>query len=137
MCDHAQNTITVVRTQYDKIIGGFSGYPWNSAYNTLTGGEDKDAFLFSLDDNKKYYPVGPVDLIMCYRGYGPTFGIGHDLCLTDRCHKLPGSYANFPMTFNSRKRKIERSQNSFTQFSGALEDNWFLVKEYEVFEVIF
>lgn len=33
MCDNINDTLTIVHTEYDKLIGGFTHYAWNERCN--------------------------------------------------------------------------------------------------------
>ena len=35
LCDGESNTMVIVRTEFNKIIGGFTSIPWKSTANTL------------------------------------------------------------------------------------------------------
>jgi hypothetical protein len=83
-------------------------------------------------------PQGGQRLIYCSPSYGPAFGGGHDLGIADDCNANRDSCANFPYTYNREgSSKIERRQQSTTDFCGAPSDCNFRVVEYEVFRVLF
>lgn len=35
LCDGIPNTLTLVKTEFNKVIGGFTPIPWKSTANTL------------------------------------------------------------------------------------------------------
>jgi hypothetical protein len=137
-CDHLEDTLTLVRTQFGRTIAGFSHYQWNGGdENGEVCDEGRQAFLLSLDQGEKYLPQNGQGLVYCYPSFGPMFGAG-DLCLGDDCRSKSTCYANFPVTYNREGgSKIVRRQQSYTDFSGATANCSFRVLEYEVFRVLF
>lgn len=71
--------------------------------NLFVNDHQKKAFLVSFDLKEKMIPNNQNNLIYCNVNYGPTFGGGHDLMISNRCHENNGSYANFPHAYNSEK----------------------------------
>ena len=133
-CDNKGDTLTLVRTEFGRTIGGYSHYPWDSSSGYLSDGGMR-AFLFSLDRKEKYVPVCGDYLIFRHSSYGPIFGSGSDLWLADSCNNNNSSYANFPTSYNRAEDKITKSQESYANFSGATNGYHFRVVEYEVFQV--
>jgi hypothetical protein len=135
-CDGIPNTLTLVRTEFGRTIGGFSSIPWDS---NNSWGHDPNArcFLFSLDFQEKYSPARVDRLIYRRADYGPYFGGGNegsDLCLWDECNKNSISYANFPCVYG--REKYASGQESIRLFSGQVNGWNFRVEEYEVFRVV-
>ena len=52
-CDGEKNTITFVRTEFNKIIGGYTPIPWQSTTNTMHSDLRKESFLFSVSLKEK------------------------------------------------------------------------------------
>ena len=102
-CNNINDTFTLVRTEFGKIIGGYSNYRWNQVNNTYVVDGGKRSFLLSFDLKDKMVPINGNNLIFCNGNYGPAFGGGHDLMICDRCHENNGSYANFPYSYNTEK----------------------------------
>jgi hypothetical protein len=49
-CDHIEDTLVLVRTEYGKTIGGFTHYKWNKDLSgTYVHDEGRKAFMFQLD----------------------------------------------------------------------------------------
>lgn len=101
------DTVTIVKTEHGKIIGGYTKYPWT--YNGgSTDNEKKETFLFSLSLKEKMLPLAGNNLIYSHINYGPIFGntqarslfgssqLQSDLCLSDRCNIESNSNFNFP-----------------------------------------
>ena len=64
--------------------------------------------------------VSESKLIYCHQSYGPTFGGGHDIRISDKCNSNSDSYAYFPHTFNlDGVNKYTNNQESFKALSGA------------------
>jgi hypothetical protein len=52
-CDYIPNTLTVIRTEFDKKIGGFSVPEWGSQLGWAAD-NSKESFIFSLTNNDKF-----------------------------------------------------------------------------------
>ena len=71
-CDYKSPTITIIKTEKNAVFGGYTEIQWKSI-----GGEqyDKNAFCFSLTNNKKYFQNEyNLNSIYCDSDYGPWFG---------------------------------------------------------------
>ncbi len=66
--------------------------------------------------------------ICCHKNYGPIFGGGNDIRISDKCNENMSSYSYFPHSYSNDK--IERSQQSFTSFCGATSGFNFKIVEY-------
>jgi len=64
--------------------------------------------------------------IYCWRSYGPTFGGGHDLCISSNANSNTSSYSNLGFSYQCPPGQ----QNTF--FTGAKN---FTVTDYEVFSL--
>ena len=65
-CDNIKNTFILVRTEFDKTIGGFTHYPWKeSDLGEDVSDVNRRAFLFSLDRKEIYIPQDIHHLIRC------------------------------------------------------------------------
>ena len=51
-CDNKSPTITIIKTEKGRIIGGYTTIPWIKEDNYYI--EDKNAFIFSIDSKEKY-----------------------------------------------------------------------------------
>ena len=69
-CDNQESTVFVVRTQYDRVFGGYTSIPW-----TKTGGQyqDNTAFLFSVTDQRKYNIKENMTAVYHLDNEGPSF----------------------------------------------------------------
>ena len=87
--------MTVVLTEFDKKIGGYTPLPWDKNGNDkfLTDYENS-SFIFSLTNSHKFAleqnefatKIGIED--------GPRFGNGADLVIKDKADENNNSYAN-------------------------------------------
>lgn len=56
-CDGQANTLTIMRSNtFDRTFGGFAAVAWDSEGLWV---EDPDAYLFSIDDQTKFYQEDP------------------------------------------------------------------------------
>lgn len=55
--------------------------------------------------------------------YGPMFGAGADLCISDECHERPESYSNLPHSYDGPQASCSLLMGEYN----------FIVKDYEVF----
>ena len=126
----------LVRTEFGMTIGGYTHYPWKSAGGESVHDSGRRAFLFSLNMGEKFVPQGDDCLINCCRGWGPCFGYGSDMAISDGCNRK-NSQANFPTTYNrAGGNKLDKKKDTFRMFSGG-DTCHFRVEEYEVFKLWF
>ena len=86
-CDNKGPTLVITRiANSEHIIGGYNPLDWKPVLNECYK-STKDSFIFSFKDRnnlqtaKVSYPNDEKHQysIVCYSGYGPTFGNGHEL----------------------------------------------------------
>eukprot|EP01133_Synstelium_polycarpum_P009760 gene9760-11397_t len=128
-CDNQGPTITIIKSSNNYIFGGYASQSWNST-GTYYG--DVNCWLYTLYNNNitaptKYIPKTTANFQYGMTSYGPTFGGGHDLNVTNLCNTNQSSYSNFPHTYNDTT-----GQGNIT-FAGARN---FTVSDYEVFKLI-
>ena len=87
-CDNKGPTVTIIKTEYDRVIGGYTTVSWDS---TSSYKNDGNAFLFSMTVGAKYKVTDPECAIYCGPNYGPTFG-AHSLYVCDNSSVSNGSY---------------------------------------------
>jgi hypothetical protein len=68
--------------------------------------KDENAFLFSIDKNKKYPIQSKQNAIYCNSSFGPTFGSGnrdegssHDFYIASNSNKVSSSYINIGASY--------------------------------------
>ena len=96
--------------------------------------QSNNAFLFSLknSDNQHYKMTinSPHNAIDCYPTYGPTFGAGHDLHISDNCHVNTNSYSNLGHYYKLPTGYVAGTDQAQRLLAGTY---YFKVDEYEVF----
>ncbi|XP_044169434.1 uncharacterized protein LOC114970565 isoform X6 [Acropora millepora] len=86
LCDNKGPTVTTVKDTNNNIFGGYTSIPWRSENRYKN---DPKAFLFSLknptNNPRKLPQLNSSSSHSVYDGanYGPTFGHGHDLCISN------------------------------------------------------
>jgi len=73
-CDNIPNTLVLIKSAGNRRFGGFTSETWESPISTKYK-DDKNAFLFSLDNQKIYSYNKDNNAIGCDNNWGPTFGI--------------------------------------------------------------
>jgi hypothetical protein len=91
-CNGKSNSLVLVKTKTGKRFGGFTSLHWSYASNNYAN--DSKAFVFSLDNKECYKYNNNGNAIYCHSSYGPTFGGGLDLCLSNGCLNNNDSYTN-------------------------------------------
>jgi hypothetical protein len=54
ICDEESHTLTVIETEYGKVIGGYTPLPWNSSNKHWAADKSMNSFIFSLDLRERY-----------------------------------------------------------------------------------
>jgi hypothetical protein len=100
-CDKKGPTLTVIKSEHDKVFGGFTSESWGFAPRGKDQcKKDPTAFIYSLTRNGKYAQQRNDNSICDNSGYGPIFGldpsIGCDIFIYDDCntYQYNGCYAN-------------------------------------------
>ena len=129
-CDNKGPTITLYKNDKDNIFGGYASISW------LNKGDYKDApdcFLFTLANIYNTEPLKFPSLKNgnnVYHGesYGPYFGYAKDIGIysnfKDNCR------SDFPISYQDILGK------GFSIFTGDIKNNYFKLKEIEVFKII-
>jgi hypothetical protein len=93
-CDNKPNTLIIIKTENGNIFGGYTEQSWSGhgAYKA-----DQKSFIFSLI-NKINKPLkikwSKNNGIFCNQIYGPTFGGGHDIYITDKSNTNSSNHSN-------------------------------------------
>jgi hypothetical protein len=94
-CDGKSNTLTIVKSDNGNIFGGYTNVAWESKGGCQTG---TSSFLFSLKNQTnsglKFNCFKTEYSINCSSSYGPTFGGGHDLRISNNSNANIESYSN-------------------------------------------
>lgn len=125
-CANQGPTLSLIKTKKGRRFGGFSRVEWK--YDIIKI-KDKNSFLFSLDDMKKYNISKPEDAISCYPGiYCLVYGNNAD---------SKGIYLhNGFLNRVSKENHCTRVYNVSSDFCLSGESE-FYVEEVEVYQVIF
>ena len=115
-CDNQPNTLTVIRTTRGYIFGAFAAVAWD---RTSGPKADPNAFIFSLvnaHSSPLLIPIkaGDKNAVVCIGDFGPTFGSGFDIHVSDEsssnkesCSNLGKSYAFAHESVNCRIDETE------------------------------
>jgi len=126
LCDNKPCTLLLVKVG-GFIFGGYNTACWNSATNNYCNAPG--SFLFTLinpfgDPPTLFSCKSLAHSIYCNTGYGPSFGSGHDLHISNSSRSVNNNYCNLNNSYNDT---LGRGANTFT---GARN---FTVTDYEVF----
>jgi len=129
-CDNKGPTVVVIKSGIN-LFGGYASQSWDSSggYKACPG-----SFLFTLANTHGIQPttylavVGTnrTNTIYCSATYGPTFGSGHDIYISDNANSNTDSYSAFPNTYGDTTGK------GYATFAG---QNNFQVADIEVYLV--
>ena len=73
---------------------------WNSSGNYQRDNDNK-SFVFSVTNKQKFRLTMPEYTVYGGNGYGPTFGGGHDIYITNNANTNRSSYFNVPHSYNT------------------------------------
>ena len=128
--------MVIAKTEHGKVIGGYTPLHWvASATGEYRADKTDRSFLFSLSLNEKYELVRPMNTIYCRSDFGPTFGGGYDLHISNSCQNNTYSHSDFPHSYNNGKYK--NNAETYRKFHGNSEGTNMKIKEWEVFKVNF
>ena len=123
-CDNKGPTIVLCKEISGQIFGGFTKAEWDSKPQHPKA--DKDAFIFSITNNKKFISKNIENSIECNPRLGPVFGFGGDLTIYDKF--LSSSSSNmWSLQKNYLDYKYDTTNNKKS----------FTLKELEVYLVKF
>lgn len=127
-CDGVAPTYILILSSQDYLSGGFSDIPWSRGKGRGRYATSEKAFLFTLHSRNSAIPVR-FDLkkkmfaIAHHANFGPVFGAGADLSISDQCHLNDASYSNLPHSYDGEDAS---SSSLFGDYN-------FTVTDYEVF----
>jgi len=100
-CDNKPNTLVIIRSTSGNVFGGYTEQSWSgdSGYTT-----DPNAFIFSLI-NKQNKPLKMKcskceKALYCHRSYGPIFGGGHNLYISNNSNTNNDSHSNLGNSYS-------------------------------------
>ena len=124
-CENKGPTITIALTTSGNKFGGYTSLSWQKP-NAKTFYIDNDSFLFSLNKKKKYFKKSNEDIhaVCMWNDRGPSFGLGNDLTLHNKCLHNNNSYNACPYTYQTEQYELNGGECNFT------------VKDYEVYSFL-
>ncbi|CAF1122271.1 unnamed protein product [Rotaria sp. Silwood1] len=130
-CNNQGPTMTIIQSKNNYLFGGYTAIPWSS--DNYSYKNDTTAFLFTLTNPHNIPPtkyiINPdkTEYAVYHRyDYGPTFGSGHDIYLTNASNLNVLNYTEFPGSYLDTTRKGNAT------FTGARN---FTVSDIEVFKL--
>ncbi len=97
-CDGKAKTITIIKTKDNYVFGGYTDASWDSSNSYKAA---SSAYIYSLRrngvSNLSKHNISNNDhgkAIFTNPSYGPTFGGGHDLNITNNSNLYKGSHTN-------------------------------------------
>jgi hypothetical protein len=133
-CDNYSNTVTIIKTLSNSVFGGFTSAKWTSNGDWTY---DPNAFIFSLrrsgNSNKERFNVTqPTYAFYSHSSYGPTFGGGHDIYVSDSSNTNENSNSNLGRSYQLPKNITYESTEARNYLAGSYR--W-KTTEIEVFQV--
>jgi hypothetical protein len=130
-CDGCVNTITLIETTKGYIFGGFTKLQWDSS-NSWKRDDNRESFLFTIRNPhnlsaRKFALSNPSYAICCSGSYGPIFGNGNDIFVSDSSNMNANSCSNLGTGYVN-----DTGINGNQVFTGEFH---FTVKEIEVFTI--
>ena len=122
-CGDKGPTIVLVKSDSNCRFGGYTSISWGASSGAYI--RDESAFLFSFDNKKKYNVNTPNYAVYCHHQYGPTFGDGHDMHLSNYAPQNTSSYnigCAYPL---ETKNELNKGSQNFTP------------KSYEVYQITY
>ena len=122
-CDDKGPTVVLVKSDSNCRFGGYTSISWGASSGAYIW--DESAFLFSFDNKKKYNANTPNYAVYCHHQYGPTFGSGHDMHLSNYAPQNTSSYnigCAYPL---ETKNELNKGSQNFTP------------KSYEVYQITY
>lgn len=134
-CDSIPDTVTIVLTEYNRIIAAYTPLKWGTANGKFVADPSCRSFLLQLELREKMMVKSEECSKAIYdkSDCGPYFG-GEcaDFAIRDNCHQKGGFYSYFSRVYNC-EGKYKSNIFTYGILGGASECR---VLEYEVFQVI-
>ena len=132
-CDQQGSTLVIIQNEYDHVYGGYSNISWNKNIQIQT---DSTAFLWCVRPQMKFFGFKKSELVGVqamwnYEGYGPLYGRGNDLWITNRCHENNNSGYGSGQSFNCKGQDYGAKEEMLNQHRQC----YCIIREYEVFKI--
>merc|ERR1712013_518442 len=133
LCDQKGSTIVVIHNHYNHVYGGFTRQSWDADRQTIT---DPETFLFCIRPRVEAFGFRRAEkkgeqALWNYQGYGPLFGRGNDVWITDKCNESRDSGYGSAQSFKCTGTEFGASDEMVNQYGQC----YCTVDEYEVFSV--
>ncbi|KAK8798658.1 hypothetical protein WA158_007743 [Blastocystis sp. Blastoise] len=134
-CDHKGKTVTIIKhkgkNNHINIFGGYTDQSWDSSSGYKSHSKD---FLFTLSNEHnipptKYDNIISGSAIYCGSSYGPIFGCGDDIYISNQCHNNTNSYCN---AHSYSEVNTPQESSLFVNTNDTNSQNYFTVEDYEV-----
>lgn len=130
LCDGKGPTLVIIRSKSKRTFGGYSTVSWHS---TNLHSSAPGSFLFSLEKQTKHTIYQNEDkAIKGFNNYGPIFGAGSDIFISNFCNKNNTSNSNLGYTYSLPNGMSYGTSEAQSHFDIS---KYFEVEEYEVFSV--
>ena len=151
-CDNKGGTITIIKSNFGNIFGGYTSKSWTSSGEAV-GDENAFLFLIKSDDEsvqkecplllelRKDYVKYESD-IYCVANWGPVFGTGHDISISNDCNKKLGKipehngHHNYSHLYSYECDKVVSLCGGDFTCKNTYGTYFFQVIDYEVFQII-
>ena len=124
-CDNIAPTLVLIETKEGFRYGGFTTQKWESPEQSIFK-NDEDAFIFSIDTEKKYDVTDPKKSIQCSMFWGPYFGEGGAICVPDNFLQEKNAFYQWPSSYDIS----EKDELTFGQ------EHKINISKYEVYQII-
>ncbi|RIB29222.1 hypothetical protein C2G38_1212292 [Gigaspora rosea] len=133
LCDKQTHLVVVMKVEgTDEILGGYNPIGWDKPDGMSYHYKNCNySFIFSLKNGTIQNSIlsrviQPKEAFFCHSGYGPMFGAGFDLAMSN-------SFNQNRKCWNAQKSYEKRIRKASTfESSGG---SWFSVEEYEIFQI--
>ncbi len=119
LCDNKENTLTIISTSDNKIIGGFLSQSFGVNKGDIS---DNNSFLFSLNYNEKYPSLNEGKNFVYNKNEGPIFGY-YCIYIKDNCLS---SNKNYYESYTTRYDFGNRNSS---------KEHYFKVNELEIYQI--
>jgi len=133
-CDRISNTVTIIKTTSNSVFGGFTSAAWTH-YNEHI--YDANAFIFSLrrlgyQNKQRLNVTSSSNALFGYYYYGPIFGAGHDIYVSDNSNQNNNSYSNLGHSYQLPNNMNYGSEEAKSYLAGSY---YWQTTEIEVYQL--
>jgi len=126
-CDGQIPTVTLIKCSGGYAFGGYAGVAWSSPAFPGTWHACPSAFLFTVtnphgDPITQFMSNGDANAVYCYSEWGPVFGGGHDLYVSDAFDGY--SFTNFPNSYTDTRGRGKATFTGARNFTPAEVEVW-------------